>query len=274
MSNNTRASDALAARLCVALAIVQGAAAAIGVAMPGIFKDPPAWAGNARGTAAVILFVALPWLVLSSRRALRGSSRVRVVWLGTLGYLVYNAVIFAFGVTFNRLFPLYVAALGLSVWSLAALAVNVDPRALAAQFDDRLPARSIGAYLVAIALAFAVLWLAGIVPALRANGMPLALEGTTLPTNPVYVLDLAFALPLAALGGVWLWRRRPWGYAISGPLLVMLTIEGISVAADQTFGHVADPAQPLTAVPVFVGLTIVALVPTLAYMRHMKPESS
>jgi len=27
-------------------------------------------------------------------------------------------------------------------------------------------------------------------------------------------------------------------------------------------------------VPVFVGLTIVALVPTLAYMRHMKPESS
>jgi uncharacterized protein (TIGR03382 family) len=259
----------LALRLSGALAVVAALAAAAGVLLPGIFRDPAMNVGNARGTAVVILAVALPALVSSMALAARGSLRAQMVWLGALCYLLYNSVIFAFAVAFNPLFPLYVASLSLAVWSLVAVLTRVDVAGLPGQFAPHLPVRAIGAYLVATAVAFAVVWLRDIVPALVTNTAPAGLRGTRLPTNPVEVMDLGFTLPLAALAGVWLWRRRPWGYLLAGMLLVMLAIEGASVATDQVFGHLSDPTQPLTAVPVFVALTLVGLVPTVVYLRGL-----
>jgi hypothetical protein len=41
----------------------------------------------------------------------------------------------------------------------------------------------------------------------------------------------------------WLWRRRPWGYlVVIGAALVMLVLESTGIAADQWYGHAADPA--------------------------------
>jgi hypothetical protein len=54
----------------------------------------------------------------------------------------------------------------------------------------------------------------------------------------------------------------------------MLAIEGLSVATDQLFGHLADPAQPLTTVPVFAGLTLIGLVPTILYFRALRGTAS
>jgi hypothetical protein len=45
------------------------------------------------------------------------------------------------------------------------------------------------------------------------------------------------------------------------------------VATDQLFGHLADPAQPLTAVPIFAVLTLVGLVPTFLYFRGWRDQS-
>lgn len=259
-----------ALRLSAALAAVSAASAAIGLLAPDVFHDPPMTVGNARGTALVTLVVAVPALLAAMWHAGRGSLRARVVWLGAVAYLLYNAVIFAFGVRFNALFPAYVASLALGVWSLAATVARLDVGVLPSRIDARFPARAVGGYLIAIAALFAAVWLRDIGPALVAGTAPAALLGTGLPTSPVHVLDLAFTLPLAALGGALLWRRRPWGYAIAGPLLVMLAIEGASVAVDQLFGHRADPSQPLTAVPLFAALAVVGLVPTARYLRALR----
>ena len=56
------------------------------------------------------------------RAAYLGSARGLAVWMGTAAYLTYNAVMFCFATPFNRLFPLYVAMLSLSVFLLAGLA--------------------------------------------------------------------------------------------------------------------------------------------------------
>jgi hypothetical protein len=260
----------LARRLSTALALIGAVAAGATAFIPGILREHSMWAGNARGTAVVILVVAVPTLVASMALATRGSVRARVAWVGALAYLVYNFAIFAFAVAFNELFLLYVASLSLAVWSLVALLARTDARDIVPAIATRTLERAVGVYLVVIAIAFAALWLSDIVPALLAHTAPAALRGTSLLTNPVHVMDLAFALPLAALGGVLLWRGRPLGYLISGVLLVMLTIEGISVATDQYFGHLADSTQPLTAVPMFIVLTLVGLVPTVALLRAME----
>ncbi len=262
-------SLALAFRCSAALALVSGVAAVIGVLAPSLFHDAAVTVGNARGTAIVTLAVALPTLVSAMLLAERGSMRASIVWLGALGYLAYNAVIFSFGVVFNPLFLLYVASLSLSVWSIVTLARGIDAGEVAARFTPRLPARSIAAYLLVTTIAFAGLWLADVVPAMMTNGVPASLHGTRFITNPIQVLDFSFTLPLSALAGVWLWRRRPLGYLLAGVLLVALTIESASIATDQWFGHQSDPTQPIGTVPMFVALTLVGLVPTILYLRNL-----
>lgn len=124
--------------LLVAATFVHGV---IGALFPGIFRDPASTAGNAQGTAIVIVTIAIPVLVISMIRAAQGSYRAQIVWLGTLGYILYNAVIFTFGVAFNPLFLLYVASLSLSLWAIVALLVRVDVDEIRARFASNLPVR-------------------------------------------------------------------------------------------------------------------------------------
>ena len=54
---------------------------------------------------------------------------------------------------------------------------------------------------------------------------------------------------------------------LAGTMLVFLTIEAISVATDQYFGHLADPSQPTGAIALFVVLAVIGFVPTIAFLR-------
>jgi len=55
----------LAYRLSSALAAIATVATAIGVFHPGIFRETAMTAGNARGTALVILAIAIPTMIAS-----------------------------------------------------------------------------------------------------------------------------------------------------------------------------------------------------------------
>ena len=66
----------------------------------------------------------MPVLAGSVLAARRGSTRGLAVWLGTVSYLTYNAVMFCIATPFNRLFPLYVAMLSLSIFLLAGVAIH------------------------------------------------------------------------------------------------------------------------------------------------------
>jgi hypothetical protein len=86
------------------------------------------------------------------------------------------------------------------------------------------------------------------------------------------VQDLALWLPLAAVAGLWIWRRGTWGYLIVGALLTMWVLESVSVAADQWFGSQADPASTIVGanmVPVFGVLAIIGMVPLYMFLRRV-----
>jgi hypothetical protein len=130
------------------------------------------------------------------------------------------------------------------VWSLVVLLVRVDADNLRTHFAPGTPVRFLAVYLLIIAVLFAMVWLKDILTAIATNTTPVGLEGTMMLISPVKVLDLSITLPLCVLAGIWLWRRRSWGYLLSGVLLSMLGIETASIATDQVFGHLHDPAPP------------------------------
>jgi hypothetical protein len=228
--------------------------------------------GSARGTALVALFVAVPALVLSMVAASRGSARAVIVWLGAAAYITYNSVLFLFATPFNDLFLLYEAMLALSLWSMIVVVHAIDVPSFAARYSSRLPARAIAAYMLAVAGLNGLAWLRLVVPTVMSGSTPSFLEGTGLPTNPVFVQDLAVWLPLMAVAAIWLWRRTSWGYVVSGTLLVMYMIEGLGVAADQWFGSTADPASTVAsaaAVPMFAALAVIGMVPLFFHFRNL-----
>jgi hypothetical protein len=254
------------------LGAVAAIAAAVTFFVPGVLRGTAVMNGSARGTALVVLFVAVPTLLLAMFAVTRGSARGAIVWLGAVGYIAYNSVLFLFATPFNNLFLFYVAMLSLSLWSLVAALRAIDVRSFAIRFSPRLPARAIAAYAVAVAVLNALVWLRSVVPGMLSSTSPSFLDGTGLPTNPVFVQDLAVWLPLMGVSAVWLWRRTAWGYVISGLLLTMYVIEGVGVAADQWFGHAADPASSVAsaaAVPMFAALAVIGLVPLFFFLRNL-----
>ena len=122
-------------------------------------------------------------------------------------------------------------------------------------------------------LAARFVWLGDVVPATLSGARPVSLRGTTLPVNVVQVIDFAFTLPVSFAAGVWLWRRRPWGFLLSGMMLVLLLLESVSIAVDQYFGHRADPNQPTGAVVLFTVLSVVGALPTLVFLRSIRSPS-
>jgi len=255
-----------------ALALVAAASAALTFFASGILRGPAVMNGSARGTALVVLCFAVPVLALSMVVARRGSARALVTWLGAIGYLLYNAVLFLTATPFNRLFLLYVAMFALSVWSAAVVLHRIDVPAFARRFGSALPIRAIAIYVFVVAVLNALAWLVQVVPAVLGGGDPAFLRGTGLTTNPIYAQDLAFWVPLMAVAAYWLWRRRPWGYLLAGVLLTMGVIEAVGVAVDQAFGHAADPASPVASaavVPIFAAVALVELVVLLVYLRHL-----
>jgi hypothetical protein len=250
--------------LSAALAAAAAAGSLLTFTVPSLLRGTAVMNGSARGTALVVLLAGVPVLACSMLLAARGSAAAVITWLGSAGFLLYNSLMFVFATPANRLFPLYLAMLGLSAWSAGALLRQADVAALGALFSPRTPVRGIAVYMWATVALNAAAWLARIVPAVVRGGPPGYLRGTGLTTNIVYVQDLALWLPLLAVAAAWLWRRRPWGYLLAGAGLALWVLESASIAADQWYGHAADLASPVASgalVPAFAALAVIGLIP-------------
>ncbi|MGZ8437577.1 MAG: hypothetical protein ACXWXR_03435, partial [Candidatus Limnocylindrales bacterium] len=118
----------------------------------------------------------------------------------------------------------------------------------------------------------ALAWLGPVAKALRDDAPAAFLVGTGMTTNPIYVQDLAFWLPLMAVAAWWLWRRRDWGFVVIGAMLTMWLLESVTVATDQWMGHHADPSSNVATLGgayVFGALGVIGVVPLVAFYRRV-----
>jgi len=192
-----------------ALMVVQSV---LGRVYPGQYRDAQwirlTWFGNDWLTLAL----AVPLLVASLLLARRGSVRGLLLWLGTLGYGAYNYAYYMLGAALNAFFPLYVAALLVSVASLVLALSRIDVARVAASFRPKTPVRVVGGYLLFVASGLTLVWMA--------TWAAYVFAGRPTPVEPeafklVAALDTAVMVPALALGGILLWRRNAWGCVVA-----------------------------------------------------------
>jgi hypothetical protein len=262
-----------ARRLSVVTAAVGAAAGGWTLADPGLLHGPEAMQGSARGTALVLLVVAVPVLLGSWWKAGRGSGAALLAALGALLYVLYNAVLFLFLTPFNAAFLVYVALLGSALWAVGHLVVARELRVAGEGVAERAPVRGVAAYVWVVAALNALAWLARVVPSMGEYPTPM-LEGTGVQTNAIFVQDLGVWLPLAAVSALWLWRREARGGVVVTALLGLWVIESLSIAVDQWFGATADPASDVVSTSLvvpFLVLAAVGLVPWWLLARRASP---
>lgn len=247
-------SNRLAA-LATALAAITALA---GLAIPGLYVDAPNWAQQAQGTDLATLLLALPVLVVGLWKVSHGSPTGGLAIVAGLLYLVYNYAIFAFSVAMNPLTAVYIAIFGLSLWSLL-LGGRAAVEGASQVVTERLNRRAAGGLLVGVGVMFSLLWLAQIAGTSATGTLPPDLIKAGLSSNPVYALDLAFFLPLCAIAGIGLLRRRG-AAALAFPMLMWVPMMGGGVVG----GIVLMAASgDQSAVPVAAVITTLGVVSSI-----------
>jgi hypothetical protein len=237
-------------------------AAPTGLLIPGFYDVLPSEdllpGTYAQDLIAIVVALMLLW---SIGAALRGSVRGVVVWLGTLGYLIYGYLLFSFDRLWTPLYPAYLAILGLSLFSMIGVLGQIDPKAFRRLIDDKMPARRL-ASIFAILLILIPQWI---------NFMMRNIT-TQQPDyfNSVIVIDLSFVIPAALVTAVYLWQRRDWGFVFAGLFLVKISTMGWSLVIGtfwaQSYGTPIDWGQMV--VYLFIGTDGTAGM--WRYLVHLK----
>lgn len=222
--------------LSIPLALLVIAAGGAGLAWPPAYaRETPLWAAEGRAQDAVNIAVIVPLLLSSALLARRGSVAARIVWMGTLVYLLYEFALYCFAVHFSALFLVYTTGLGLSFYAAVGSLSSLDPAEIASRYGSRVPIKTMAGGLFVLAVATAASWLKEIVPAILAGVVPPSISEAGQITSPVYVLDLAIVLPAFVVAGVQLLRRKPVAFVLAPVLLVFAVLMIVALAVMVTF---------------------------------------
>lgn len=253
-----------ARRLTFAVAVLASAAAVVGLAAPGLYQDDVGVREMYRGYDLVTLVVAVPTMLVALRSACRGSARGRLIWLGALGFTIYDYALYVFGAAFNDLFLVHVAILVAATGALATELLRYDvttasdvPRAAARRAAGLLGFLGVGlgGMWVFYAVRFAV---TGETPVESTLVVPIA------TTHLGYALDLVILVPAYLGTAVLLWRGRAWGVVLGvvlliaglGQQLAYMTALVYQARADIPGAAAFDPGEPLVVAAYAIGAAL------------------
>lgn len=244
-------------------------ASVIGLLRPTLYRDSAMMLPQLFGQDLVTLLFGAPLLAVGIALNARGSLRGRLVWLGALGYMLYTYATYAFGARWNELFLAYVTLFGLSLFTFASGLAQTDAASVRARSGPGTPRRSVGVFLVAVAVLVGLMWLSENVTAIASGKPPRSVTEAEIPTNFIHAIDLGVVLPAAALAGVLLLRGAPLGFLLAGLLLVKIATLGLAVVAMGLFVQRSGIDVPPVQLILFGGLTAVALGLAALFLRAL-----
>jgi hypothetical protein len=260
----------LSVLLAVSLAVVSFSGAFI----PRTYdREVPSMAAQGTGQDIVNLFLVVPLLILTLVFAHKKSRVAVFVFGGTVFYVLYSFVVYAFGVHFNSMFLLYCATLGLSLYLFILFMMGMSEREVEGWFGPGLPSRFIGGYLILVAVMFYLLWLKDTLPAVLGGSVPSSVSDYDLLVNPVHVLDMAVALPGLIIAALLLVRKQRLGYILAPIALVFTVILAIALTGMVLMVKARRIGEDASIAGIFVVLAVVSTILLVLFLKKMKPRA-
>jgi hypothetical protein len=215
----------------------------------------------------VTLLIGIPLLLAATWLASRGSIQGQVLRAGALWYFTYTYLLMAFGAAYNPLFLVYVALFSASLFAFLLSLLSIDVARLPAQFSPHFARRTIAALTIGIGVLLMLLWLGRIVPSLLSGTPPTGLESYS--TLFVQAGDLGLVVPLTIVAGVFLLRRHPVGYLLTGVILIYGATLGLALVAMIVTMAIAGVAIVPVEVVFFVAVAVVCIAGTVHLFRSL-----
>jgi hypothetical protein len=239
----------------------------------GIYRlDTVFSAAGYRGTDAVVLFLAVPVLIVLALLYRRGSLRNGLLLVSIVSFFLYVYASMALGAAYNGLFLVYVAIFSLSFLVLIKAFRSADFSSFGPRTIERLPRRFPALLLFASGLVTAIVWLSPVLSSLASGKTPDRLDSYTTLTT--YAIDLAIITPATFVGGWMILKRRALGYLIAFalfgiiamlvPVIIASTISQVRVGVPLAPGEIVGPVAGFTTLGL---LSLWATVSILAKLR-------
>jgi len=206
------------------LALLLAIESLAGLFLPSVYaNENRLYPAGAVGPDAMNLIVVVPALVVTAVLTLRGWKGARLVWTGTVLYVVYAFIYYTLDVRFNHLFWLYCAVQGLSFYMLIGGLPALSIPEIARRYSSRAPAVATAILFLVIVAGAAIHWVQETGPAVFAGSAPQDVREFGHLTDVPAVLDIAFVLPALTITAILLLRRRPLGFVL-GPVLLAFNL--------------------------------------------------
>lgn len=172
------------------------------------------------GTDICALFVGVPMFIFAYLNfSKRGDVISRLKLISIYAAVFYYAVSLAFGLTYNRLFLVYVALFSCSLFGMFRHICNIKWEKVVAV------SKGLRIFLILSGVALIVAWLPDVIPS-TINGGTLSLIGV-YTTNITYVLDMGIISPMCFVTLYLLKKGNPIGTLLLGIILKLCIIVGI-----------------------------------------------
>ena len=224
-----------------------------------------------KGADAVLLFVGLPLLAAAFMRYRAGSLKGGFLLAGILMYFLYMGASLTFGAAFNRMFLVYTGLFSASLFALIVALNAIDARMLPGLVSPGLPHRGTAIFLFIAGLGTLMLWLSELIGPILEGGVSENLGPYT--TMFTHGLDSATITPACVLAGITLLKRKPLGYLLTPPLLILCILNGLNVLAGTASQAMGGVIFPLGVYIGMVGSWVVmgafAFWLLVAFFRHL-----
>lgn len=255
--------------LTLAMTAVLAIASYYGAFVPATYAhDSVSMGTQGMGQDFFDLFIVVPLLLILLALTLRGSRVAFLILGGTVFYVLYSYVIYAFGVHFNSLFLVYCAVFGTSFYLFLLCVIELHGQQLQHWFGDRTPNRATGIFFIIIAVMFYLLWLKDVLPAIFSNSVPATVADNDLLVNPVHVLDIAVALPGLIVTAILLFRKHPLGYLFAPIYLVFTILLALALIAMVVAVKQKGLSEDVSIAGIFAVLAAISAVFMYQFLRN------
>ena len=192
------------------------------------------------GTDICILFVAVPMIIfayINYRK--RGDMISELKLISIYAGAVYYAASIAFGLTYNRLFLVYVALFSCSLFGMFRHICNMKWN------QSSTATKGLNVFLMLSGIALIVAWLPDVIPS-AVNGGTLSLIGV-YTTNITYVLDMGIISPICFVTLYLLKKKNPMGTLLLAILLKLCMVVGIMMFPQTIFQVMSGCDLPIPA---------------------------
>jgi len=232
-------------------------------------KDSMSFGTQGIGQDFVNLFIVVPLLLISFLLFRKDNRIGSFLFGGTIFYILYSYMIYAFGVNFNHLFLFYCGILGLSLYIFIIFLVDLSQHDIISWFGEKVKVTAMSIFLLIIAVMFYLLWLKDIIPAILTGTTPISVTDNNLLVNPVHVLDLSIALPAAIVSSILLLKKNKFGFIFAPIILLFIVILTIALIGMVIALKVKGISEDITLVYIFSGLSILGTGFLIQFFRNL-----